>query len=258
MYSVSIIGSGNVAARLGHLFKKKKFDVAAVYSRNNSAVNALSSELKVPVVPQLKNLPQTDLTVLAVSDAAISDVATQLPVSSKTLVVHTSGIASLDVLIPHARRGVFYPLQSLSKNKETNWENVPVFIETTNRKDEQLLQAVAELLHLPCHILNYEQRQYVHLAAVFANNFTNRLYEISFEIAQLHNIDPTLLTPLIQETAAKIKCMSPHEAQTGPARRRDSATIEKHVDLLRQHSQYRQLYEIMSRSIIESLGLESA
>lgn len=258
MYSVSIIGSGNVAARLGHLFSKKKFELAGIYSRNKNAVNALAVELKVPVVQQLKDLPQADLTILAVSDNAITHVASHMPVNSKTLVVHTSGITTLDALMPHERRGVFYPLQSLSKNKETNWENVPLLIETTNRKDEELLQSVALQLTLPCHILNYEQRQYIHLAAVFANNFTNRLYAIAFEIAGMHGLDPTLLTPLIQETAAKIKCLSPHDAQTGPARRRDSATIEQHVDLLRQHSQYRQLYEIMSRSIIEALGSESA
>lgn len=231
--------------------------IAGVFSRNTVAMNELAEVLQTQAVKNFDKHPKADITILAVADSAIQNVANQLPPNPDTLVVHCSGITPLSALSSHPRSGVFYPLQSLNKNKEVNWENVPLLLEAVYKKDEQFLLNFAEALGLIPRVLNSEQRQYLHLAAVFANNFSNRMYAIAFEIAKLHGIEPELLYPLIEETAAKIYKITPQQAQTGPARRRDSATIETHVELLRQHPQYRQLYEIMSRSIIESYQAES-
>jgi len=134
------------------------------------------------------------------------------------------------------------------------WENVPFCLEAENDEDLNILGRLAETLSQRIHVLSSEQRQSLHLAAVFANNFANLMFEYSEEILEKSNIDRSILHPLILETAAKLKHHSPTENQTGPAIRSDENTIKRHLEFLEKFPEYRALYLAFSKSINPKFG----
>ena len=163
-------------------------------------------------------------------------------------VVHTSGTASLETLDPKNKRGVFYPLQTFSKNKEIDFSEIPFCLETENESDYALLEAVAKSISNSVFSINSEQRKALHVSAVFVNNFTNHLYQIGQEICEEHQVPFEILKPLIQETAKKINILNPIDAQTGPAKRNDSSTIETHLEYLTSENQ-KNIYKLLTQSI---------
>jgi predicted short-subunit dehydrogenase-like oxidoreductase (DUF2520 family) len=148
---------------------------------------------------------------------------------------------------------VLYPLQSLSKNAEVDFANVPICIETIDKKSYPVLKQLAVSLGSPTKRINSDQRRVLHLAAVFVNNFTNQLYRIAHEITESKGAEFDLLKPLILETAKKVQDMSPFKAQTGPAKRNDKKTIKKHLKLL-ENEQHKAIYKLLTESIIETHG----
>jgi predicted short-subunit dehydrogenase-like oxidoreductase (DUF2520 family) len=247
--SAVIIGSGNVATHLGRALKKAGVSIDVVYSRGAENARVLASELGAVPYTDLKLVPaHADLYLIAVKDSVIESVASQLHVNDG-LVVHTSGITPIEVLYIHKRHGVFYPLQTLTKNVEADLKSIPLLIETNNEEDREELHRIASLISDKTFAITSEQRQFVHLAAVFTNNFSNHLYAIAEQITQAHGIPFEILKPLILETARKVQHHSPQSVQTGPAIRNDLPTIEKHLLLLQQTPDFRQIYEQLSRSI---------
>ncbi|MEP3838475.1 MAG: F420-dependent NADP oxidoreductase [Algibacter sp.] len=251
MISVVILGAGNVAT---HLFKgfEKTNDVSVVqwYNRNASSLQQYSH--LVDVTDNLEALKDADLYIIAVSDDAISELSSSLPFEDK-LVVHTSGSVSVYDLDMKLKRGVLYPLQSFSKAAKLNFTNVPICIETIDKKSYPLLKKVAVSLGSPTKRINSDQRRVLHLAAVFVNNFTNQLYRIGHEITESEGAEFDLLKPLIMETANKIQDMSPFKAQTGPAKRNDKKTIKKHLKQL-DNEHHKVVYELLTDSIKRTHG----
>lgn len=246
MISVVIIGSGNVAQHLIAAFKMtKKIDLIQVFARNKNSVNHLLDSGKI--INDWDDLTEADLYLIAVSDDAVTTVSSKLPFKNR-LVVHTSGSVSLDALDNKNRKGVFYPLQTFSKNKSIDFSAIPICLESENATDYQLLEKVAKSISRAIFTLNSEQRKAAHVAAVFVNNFTNHLYQIGNEICQEHNLSFEILKPLILETSNKIKDISPKEAQTGPAKRNDSSTIEAHESFLTNKT-HKNIYKILTKSI---------
>jgi predicted short-subunit dehydrogenase-like oxidoreductase (DUF2520 family) len=247
--SAIIIGSGNVATHLGKALKRSGITIDVVYSRNLEHAEQLASRLGAVPYTDLKLVPShADLYLIAVKDAAIEEVSLQLTVNDG-LVVHTSGITPMSVLKIHKRHGVFYPLQTLTKNVEPDLKNIPLLIEASNEHDQRALELIAATISEKVFTITSEQRQFVHLAAVFANNFSNHLYAIAEQITQAHQIPFEILKPLILETARKVQEHDPLTIQTGPAIRNDQPTIEQHLLLLKQTPEFRQMYELLSRSI---------
>lgn len=227
MISVVIVGNGNVANHLLQVFQTvKDLSVLQINSRN------------------LTNIPTAAITIIAVSDDAIAEVSSKI---TNPFVVHTSGSVSLSALQNNTRKGVFYMLQTFSKDKPVNFQDVPFCIEATNENDLKTLETLAKLLSEKVYFINSEQRKALHVAAVFANNFANHCYQIADEICKTHQVPFEILHPLIQETALKIKVLSPKEAQTGPAIRNDQQTIQNHLLLLDSHQQ--EIYTILTKSI---------
>ncbi|SFD25865.1 Rossmann-like and DUF2520 domain-containing protein [Algibacter pectinivorans] len=251
MISVVILGAGNVAT---HLFKgfEKTNDVSVVqwYNRNASSLQPYSH--LVDVTDNLEALKDADLYIIAVSDDAISELSSSLPFKDK-LVVHTSGSVSVYDLDMKLKRGVLYPLQSFSKAAKLDFDNVPICIETIDKKSYPLLKKVAVSLGSPTKRINSDQRRVLHLAAVFVNNFTNQLYRIGHEITESEGAEFDLLKPLIKETANKIEDMSPFKAQTGPAKRNDKKTIKKHLKQL-DNEHHKAVYELLTDSIKRTHG----
>ncbi len=227
MISVLLVGNGNVANHLLKVFQTvKDLSVLQINSRN------------------LTNIPTAAITIIAVSDDAIAKVSSKI---TNPFVVHTSGSVSLSALQNKTRKGVFYMLQTFSKDKLVNFQEVPFCLEATNENDLKTLETLAKLLSEKVYFINSEQRKALHVAAVFANNFANHCYQIAEEICKIHQVPFEILYPLIEETARKIKLLSPKEAQTGPAIRNDQQTIQNHLILLNLHQQ--EMYTIMTKSI---------
>lgn len=250
MIKVSIIGSGNVAQHLivalqNSIINGAEIELVQVFARQKTTLSHLLDFNKI--TDNWSALAEADLYIIAVSDDAISTVSEQIPYKNK-LVVHTSGGISLEAIASNNRKGVFYPLQTFSKNKAIDFKTVPICIESQNASDYQLLQKVAQTISYSVFAINSEQRKALHLAAVFVNNFTNHLYKIGNDICIENNLPFEILSPLIQETAEKITQLSPNEAQTGPAIRNDNATINAHLSFLSDENQ-KNIYKILTQSI---------
>ncbi|TVZ54822.1 putative short-subunit dehydrogenase-like oxidoreductase (DUF2520 family) [Lutibacter sp. Hel_I_33_5] len=227
MISVVIIGKGNVATHLTNAFKKAdKVNVSSINSR------------------KLKDIPTADITIIAVSDDAIEEVSSKV---TNSFVVHTSGSASIKSLKNNTRKGVFYPLQTFTKGKKVDFNEIPFCLETENEKDLKLLEKAAKTIGTKIFSINTKQRKALHVAAVFVNNFTNHLYKTANDICKDQNVPFEILLPLIKETANKVEQISPKKAQTGPAIRNDKKTIKNHLDLLNKEQQ--EIYTLLTNSI---------
>jgi predicted short-subunit dehydrogenase-like oxidoreductase (DUF2520 family) len=246
MIRITLIGSGNVAQHLIKAFSKSDaVEIAQVFSRKKETLASLVDYDKI--VNDFEDLKESDVYIIAVSDNAISEVSQQLPFNNQ-LVVHTSGTASIETLDDKNRKGVFYPLQTFSKNKEIDFSAIPICLEAENTFDFRVLETVAKSISNAVFPINSEQRKALHVAAVFVNNFTNHLYQIGQEICDENQVSFEILKPLIQETAEKIKTLDPIDAQTGPAKRNDSSTIEAHLDYLANENQ-KNIYKTLTQSI---------
>ncbi|MCC9167766.1 Rossmann-like and DUF2520 domain-containing protein [Pontibacter harenae] len=250
---IALIGAGNVAWHLSKALKAANHQIVAVYSRSEASRKELLNQL--PLAKELHSLNLTELEVelvlIAVPDAAIATVATQLQVKSGTVVAHTSGSQPMAVLesIPNASLGVFYPLQTFSKHKPVDFKEVPLLVEAQNIKTLERLRLVAQSISQKVEEVNSTARKQLHLAAVFACNFTNHLLGISRELLQEADLPEGLLQPLIQETVAKAAQHDPFTVQTGPAVRHDNNVLEEHLQALQSHPTYQLLYQQLSRSI---------
>ena len=246
MIKLSIIGSGNVAQHLISAFAKaSEIELVQVFSRKADQVSHLVESEKI--VSDFSLLTDADLFIIAVSDDAIGTVSGQIPFQNK-LVVHTSGSIAISALDEKNRKGVFYPLQTFSKNKAVDFRTIPICLESQNASDFQLLEQVAKTISNQLFAVNSEQRKALHVAAVFVNNFSNHLYTIASDICNEHQLPFEILQPLIKETAEKIMVLSPSEAQTGPAKRKDQQTINAHLEMLANPMQ-KKIYSLLTQSI---------
>ena len=229
---VAIVGRGNVAYHLCRAFGDT-VEVVQINSR---------SELKIE--------DDVSMIVIAVADSAIQDVAAGLP-SSGALVVHTSGSVGIDILREyHDRCGVLYTLQTFSKAKDLDYSKIPFFIEANYPEDLRNLMDFAAKISSLVTAADSGQRRQIHLSAVFACNFVNRMYDIAWKLMKDSNLPPEFLQPLIEETASKIRDLTPVEAQTGPARRGDTAVVDRHLGLLTSYPEYKEIYRIISEGIM--------
>lgn len=235
MISVLIIGNGNVANHLHNaIVNVKEVIVTKINSRT------------------LEQLPKADITILAVSDDAIKEVSSKI---NNSFVVHTSGSANINDLKNTSRKGVFYMLQTFTKEKKIDFKSIPFCLEATNKDDLILLEKLAKLLGENTYHINSEQRKKLHVAAVFVNNFTNHMYNIGYDICSKNNIPFKILFPLIHETVTKIETLTPNEAQTGPAVRNDMSTINEHLLLLNEAQQ--KIYTLITKSIQNGTELQT-
>lgn len=248
MIKIVVIGSGNVAQHLISAFKhESSIDLVQAFARTTSSLLHLLDATKI--VADISHLKEADLYIIAVSDDAIPNVSKLLSSTNK-LVAHTSGSVALEDLSGNNRKAVFYPLQTLSKNKEINFKEVPLCIEAQNETDLKLLQHVAGCISNHVYPIDSVQRQSLHVAAVFVNNFVNHLYQLGKDICDQHHVAFEILKPLILETAQKVQLLLPDDAQTGPAKRKDTTTINKHLAFLTDANQ-KEIYKILTKSIID-------
>ncbi|TYA54343.1 Rossmann-like and DUF2520 domain-containing protein [Formosa maritima] len=251
MISVSIIGAGNVATHLYKVFKKTE-QVSIVQWYNRDLTKLSSYKNAVSITDLLSELKPVDIYIIAVSDDAIAKISEQLPFKDR-LVVHMSGSVGIYDLDKKNKRGVFYPLQTFSKEAKVDFKQIPICIETIGKKNLPLLKSLAEAIGSKSYKVNSDQRKALHLAAVFVNNFTNQLYRIAHEITESEGVEFDILKPLILETAKKVQDLSPYMAQTGPAKRNDKKTIKNHLKQL-ENEHHKDIYNLLTNSIKKTHG----
>lgn len=250
MIKVVLFGSGNVASHLSNEFlKSNSIELVQVYNRTLENIKHLKH--KTSITNQISDLKEADVYIISISDDDITDFSKQLNLKNK-LVVHTSGALDLSALKSQSNKGVFYPLQTFTKNKELDFSTIPFCIEAENKNDLLLLEKLAKLISEKCFIIDSDQRKALHVSAVFVNNFVNHLYHLGNEICTDQNVPFEILLPLIKETAAKIENLTPFNAQTGPARRNDHKTMQKHLELLNNNQE--NIYKLISNSILNTYG----
>jgi predicted short-subunit dehydrogenase-like oxidoreductase (DUF2520 family) len=250
--NIILIGAGNVATQLGLALADAGYKISQVYSKTASAAAALSKKLKANPLTDLKKLDQdAAIYIIAVKDDAIEAIAKQLKLKDK-IVVHTSGSVSMEVLKKASKNyGVFYPLQTFTKDKKIDFKAVPICLEGNNKDTSTTLQYFAKSISSNVNLVNSDQRKVIHLAAVFACNFSNHMYAIADDILKKNKLSLDILKPLIEETAQKIRNTSPAKAQTGPAVRGDKKTMEGHLKMLKGDKKLKEIYELVSKHIIK-------
>ena len=228
--NIAIIGKGRVATHLGRALSLAGHAVAMCGGRHR--------DLPVP--------EEVDVVILAIKDSAISQVA-QTFAGSKALVLHTSGSVPMDA-IASLRRGVLYPLQTFSIDRNVDFRKIPLFLEARTEEDMALLSQLASAISDTNMPMDSERRRTLHLAAVLCCNFVNHLFSISYDILAEQGIPFSTLFPLMEETLDKVRALPPHDAQTGPAVRWDENVIQSHITML-ANPIHREIYRLISESI---------
>lgn len=228
---IAIIGNGNVGSHLYLALKGK-------------------TQVKLINPHTLEGLPENpEVIIICVTDDTIREVAKKLPPST-AIIAHTSGsvpLSALDFL--DNPTGVFYPLQTFTKGVKLDYSEIPVFIEGSNENTANELKKIASLFSLDVREADSEARRQLHLASVFACNFTNALAGIAKDLLHESGTDFSALFPLMKQTVNKLAFKSPKEAQTGPAARGDFKVIEKHLEMLNRRPDLQEIYSSLSKII---------
>jgi predicted short-subunit dehydrogenase-like oxidoreductase (DUF2520 family) len=250
---ITFIGSGNVATHFAAAFKNAGHRIIQVYSRDMQNAALLAYHVSAEPIDDLDNInPETDIFIISIKDDAIANIAQALAKHQK-LIVHTSGATDLSALTAFTpTAGVFYPLQTLSKNKEVDFLTVPLCVEGSDEKITAQLEELARTVSNKVYRVDSGQRKILHLAAVFACNFPNYLYLVAQQLLAKHNMEFELLRPLILETAEKVQDHLPAEVQTGPAIRNDEITMAAHAEMLNDNPELKNLYLLLSQAIIKN------
>lgn len=252
MMKVTLIGAGNLATQLGKSLKKAGVIISQVYSRTEDSARTLGELLEAEWLTDIKALrDEADIYIFSVKDSVLCELISEVCKGrGDKLFLHTAGSMPMSCFEGKALRyGVFYPMQTFSKTKDVDFERIPVFIEGNSIETEDVIRSLANKLTQRVIRLSSADRKYLHLAAVWACNFTNYCYTVASDILGEHGIPFDVMLPLINETTEKIQKISPKEAQTGPAARGDRNVMSKQLELMNGKEDLQELYQMLSRGI---------
>ena len=253
---VSLIGSGNVAWHLAPALDNAGYVVREVYSRNiKNAVRLIDRLYQAEQKNDLDfSESLSDIFVVAVSDDAIEEVSKNMLLPDGAILVHTAGSKSIEALGNALTQdiGVFYPLQTFSRERKVDFHDIPLCIEAANSHTMKVLKKLAAGISQRVYEINSESRKALHIAAVFACNFTNHLFTIASDVLDSNDMDFEILKPLIVETINKSLELGPQQAQTGPAHRGDLETLDKHMEALQSNDSYAGIYKLISQHILDT------
>ncbi|WP_017730042.1 Rossmann-like and DUF2520 domain-containing protein [Nafulsella turpanensis] len=253
MYRVSVIGAGKVGWRLAQALENAGHYIEEIWSRKPDNAARLVDHLYNARAQESLDFSSSraEIFLLAVTDTAAPDVAASLMLPAGALLAHTSGSLSMEILAQAANQyGVFYPLQTFSKERVVDLSEVPFCLEANDKQALSVLKKLAGSLSRQVYELDAAKRKVLHVAAVFACNFTNHLLHISEEILEDGGLDTQLLYPLVMETIHKSMELGPTQAQTGPAVRDDHQVMDAHLQQLEEEPEWAELYYLLSRDII--------
>jgi predicted short-subunit dehydrogenase-like oxidoreductase (DUF2520 family) len=255
--NVVIIGTGNVAYHIADSFcDLKKVNLIQVFNhRKTKAAKEFSKHFHCNLVTEYSEInTNADIYIVAVKDDVIAEVAKELSsLKLKGIVVHASGSIDISVLKSASKFvGVYYPLQTFYKGAKINWKETPLLLEANSKSTLNILKKIANSVSDKVKEVDSKKRLQIHLAAVFACNFTNAMYVSAYDIIEnnLSKKDTELLMPIMQHSFQKLQNTHPKNAQTGPAMRNDKHVMKKHLDLIKQNKQLAQVYKTLSDLIV--------
>lgn len=253
-YKIALIGSGNVARSLSVAFEDAGHFITEVYSRDIKNARRLAEKCYDAKATDQLDFRQSkaSIFIVAVNDDAIEDILSHIHLPQESVIAHTSGTCGIEVFsffFTHA--GVFYPLQSFSPNRRINWNQVPICMEATSSHADTILEGLASSISHHLVYLDSQQRKRLHLGAVLTSNFSNHLLYKTQEFLDEHDLDFSLLKPLIAETLSKALELGPENTQTGPAIRGDMKTIREHLLLLEEDKDLQGIYQLLTESILK-------
>lgn len=246
---IVFIGAGNLATHLSAALRAGGHDIVQIYSRTMTSASALAARVGAEPTDCIDSVCRdADVYIFAVKDDVLPQLATQLGGKcGDAVMLHTAGSVSMDVFRDVAHRyGVLYPMQSFSKTRHLELRDVPVYIEANCDEALAVARTLADSVSVKVRELSGEARRRLHLAAVFASNFVNCCYDLASDAAVAAGVPFTDFLPLIDETAAKVHELSPHDAQTGPAVRYDRSVMGRQMELLEGDEAALEVYKLMS------------
>jgi predicted short-subunit dehydrogenase-like oxidoreductase (DUF2520 family) len=248
--SVCILGAGNVATHFGKSIKNAGIKVSQIYNRSEEAGIELAGKLGCNYISDLKKINETaDIILFAISDSAIVPILKSRSWENKFL-VHTSGSIPSEIFYNYTNKfGAIYPLQTFSKEKEIDFSAIPLFIIGNTPDNSAVLKSFSDKLSKSVSETDSDKKAILHLAAVFANNFSNHMFSIADELLKKNDLSFELLFPLIEETALKALKMKPRKAQTGPAIRNNIEVLKKQTEMLATEPEWQKIYTFVSESI---------
>ena len=248
MKNIILLGSGNVATHLGIALKNSNYTIVQVYSKSIKNAKILANKLDAHFTNDLSKLKSADLIIVSINDDAILSVISQI---KNTAIVHTSGSIGLNVFKEKfSNYGVFYPLQTFNKEVDVDVSEIPFCIEGNSLEFEKQLIEIAKAISNNVVKMNSHQRKQLHIAAVFACNFSNHMYSIADDLLAKKDIDFKILLPLIRKTITNLEGNRPKEVQTGPAKRKDAAIIQEHIATIKE-KEIKELYQKITAVIIK-------
>ena len=247
--NIAIIGSGNVAYTYSKVLKDNGINLRCIFVRNRDKISEVEKIFGVKAISDYEPLFSCDLIIIAVKDDAIEDVASRLN-NYKGVLVHTSGTQNSDILQAVDNYGIIYPLQTLTKDYDVDFKSVPVLINASSSDVKDKLIAVAQKMSDVVIECSDEDRRYIHMNAVYVSNFVNVMLQIGEKLLKEKSLDISILEPLVRETVNKAFSMGAEKALTGPARRGDKETINKHLNLLKDNKEEKEIYKLLTNYII--------
>lgn len=255
-FKIAILGTGNLAWHLAPALEDAGHTITEVFGRDIEKTDAITRRLYTAEGKQDLDFSESDaeIFILAVSDMAISDLADQVILPEDSILVHTSGSVPLEVLgySSASFTGIFYPLQTFSKDRTIDFSEVPFLLESEDETTLQKLKKLAKSISPLQYLIRSKDRLALHVAAVFASNFSNHMLRISEEIMARQGLDFEMMKPLIIETISKSLELGARKAQTGPAIRSDLSTLDVHHRFLNYNEQMAEIYRLISQDIIDS------
>jgi predicted short-subunit dehydrogenase-like oxidoreductase (DUF2520 family) len=252
---IDFIGAGNLAWNLAPALERGGASVRNIFSRNiENAKNLVNKVYEGQVKADLDfSASEADIILVAVSDDGIEEVAKELILAENVVIAHTSGSIPLSALGYSATSniGVFYPLQTFTKSQQVDFDNIPFLIEGENKQTIKTLSSLASTLSKNVSVVSSYQRQQIHLAAVFASNFTNWMLTQSEKILEDANLDFSIVHALIAQSVNNAINTGPKNVQTGPAKRNDFEVLDTHMQILSNKPDVQNLYKIISQQILD-------
>lgn len=250
--NIVILGSGNVATHFAHHLHNQGHKIVQIFSQQKANAQALAFAVHAEAISEISAINKgADLYLIAIPDQAIASLITAIPSDLTGIVVHCSGATDIQVLSKFQHYGVIYPPQSISKNDQSDFSLIPFCIEGNNGTTFTILMNLIAPIAPKSMACSSSQRLAIHVASVFANNFTNALFQISYDLLQQHDLPFDLIRPIILETAQKVQHKTPNQVQTGPAIRNDEITIKKHLNFISEHDDWKQIYQLLSQEIVK-------
>jgi predicted short-subunit dehydrogenase-like oxidoreductase (DUF2520 family) len=250
MITVVIIGSGNIAQAIIKACQNTDIDIVGIYSRNHEKLVEIAKQNNINYFENTSHIPtNADLYLLCVNDDAIENVSNNLVVNGG-LVVHFSGLKSINEITKHKNKAVFWPIESINKNTFVTFKDTPICIEANSEINLTIIESFAKSVSNNVININSSNRQYLHLAATITNNFSNHLINLAKNELENQHLNYNLLKNLLSKSINNAFLFDPNTIQTGPAVRNDTNTMNDHLSLIKNDN-LKSLYKLFSKSIFE-------